>query len=150
MGDLNAYTYNNKHLRLRFEGKIEESDALYKANKKGLIEFKTFWIYASLLKVKQSFRRRDFYFQATLHSFGNKDDTYNQNFNFCYKKGMFDEVNIENLVEQLAQIGFALKIHKLEKPYIFATYTKNEPIKIDGMYAALADLQTDENLYRNL
>jgi hypothetical protein len=144
----NKFLNDNEHLRLAFEGRSEESKALYIANKKGLIEFFTFWIYASLQKAPHSFSRSDFYFQTSLHSFGNKSDIHNQNFNFCYKKESLEEANIENLVMQLAEIGFAIKIHKLEKPYIFAIFTKNEPMKIEGMYSALPDLETDLDLFK--
>ncbi len=144
----NKFLNENEHLQLAFEEKKEESEALYIANKKGLIEFYTFWVYASLQKMQQSFGRSDFYFQTTQHYFGNKNEAFNQNFEFCYKKELLNENDVENLVRQLAKIGFALKIHKIEKPYIFATYTKTEPLRIEGMYRALPDLETDNDLYK--
>jgi hypothetical protein len=131
----NKFLNDNEHLRFKFEGKKEASDALYIASgKKGLIEFYSFWIYASLLKMQQKGSKSDFYFLTTLHSFGNKNDKYNQNFNFSYRKELFQEMDIENLVEQLGEIGFAIKIHKAEKPYINASYYKDKPLCIESIY----------------
>ena len=145
----NKFLNNNEHLRLAFEEKTEESEALYVANKKGLIEFLTFWIYASINKVAQRGGKSDFYFQTGMYSFGNKNGEYNQNFEFCYNKSLLDEVMVENMVEHLARIGFALKVHKLEKPYKFATFTNDSPLKIDGMYGALPDLVNDKDLLKS-
>jgi hypothetical protein len=133
----NKFLNDNEHLRLAFEGKREESEALYIANKNGLIEFYIFWIYASLEKVAQKGGKSDFYFQTTIHSFGNKNDKFNQNFEFCYQKNLLNDEVIEDLVNKLAQIGFAIKIHKLQKPYKFVTFTSNAPLKIECMYDAL-------------
>jgi hypothetical protein len=130
----NKYLNDNEHLRLRFEGKTAESEALYIASKKGLIEFFTFWIYASLNKVSHKGGQSDFYFLTTLHSFGNKNDEYNQNFNFSYRKEVLNEKDVDNLVAELDKIGFAVKIYKVEKPYVFAVYTEDKPLHTEGIY----------------
>ena len=44
------------------------------------------------------------------------------------------------MVEELSKIGFAKKVYKLEKPNKFATFTRDEPLKIDGMYSVRLDL----------
>jgi hypothetical protein len=136
----NKFLNDNEHLRLAFEGKKEESEALYIANKKRLIEFFNFWIYASLEKVPYKGGQSDFYFQTGMYSFGNKNREFNQNFEFCYKKSLLDDAIVEKMVNQLAKIGFALKIHRLEKPYKFATFTRDKTMKIETMYSALPDL----------
>lgn len=143
----NKYLNDNEHLRLRFEGKTAESDALYVATKKGLIEFFTFWIYASLNKVSHKGGQSDFYFLTTLHSFGNKNDAYNQNFNFSYRKDLLNERDVEKLVAELGKIGFAVKIYKVEKPYFFAVYNKDKALHTEGIYGgATQGFESFDNL----
>jgi hypothetical protein len=145
----NKYLNDNEHLRLRFEGKTALSDALYLASKKGLIEFFTFWIYASLNKVSHKGGQSDFYFLTTLHSFGNKNDEYNQNFNFSYRKDLLNESDVENLISELGKIGFAVNIYKVEKPYIFAVFAKDKPLHTEGIYGgATQGFESFDNLIR--
>jgi hypothetical protein len=144
----NKFLNDNEHLCLAFAGRHNESEDLYIANKKGLIEFFTFWIYASLNKVAFKGGQSDFYFQTTLHSFSNKETLYNQNFEFCYKKNLISESEINRIVDELSTIGMALKIHRLEMPYTFAHYTNNEPLQITSMYSALPDLKTNKDLHQ--
>jgi hypothetical protein len=144
----NKFLNNNEHLRLAFEGKKAESEAMYIANKKGLIEFFTFWIYASVQKVAQKGGASDFYFQTTLHSFSTKENLYNQVFEFCFNKSLLNEAIVNKIVGELAKIGFALKVHLIEAPYVSATFTEDAPLAISRMYSAVPDLVTDKNLMK--
>ena len=130
----------NQHLELKFEGKIEESEALYMANKDGLIEFMAFWVYANIEKTKVKGQSSDFHFSTGMYSFGDKIAKYNQNFEFSYKKDLINDEKITVFLAELTTIGFVLKIHRLEQPYIFARYEREDFLKIEGMYSVVPKL----------
>ena len=76
----------NQHLVLQFEGKTEESEQLYLANKEGLIEFMTFWVYANIEKTKVKGQFSDFHFLTYQYNFNSKSVIFNQNFEFFVSK----------------------------------------------------------------
>ncbi len=141
---------NNEHLRLKFEGKNEESEALYWANKTGLIEFMDFFVYANLEKTKTKGQLSDFHFITYHYNFGNLADEFNQNFQFSYKKSAIAENLMETFVNELIEIGFVKKVHRLERPRKFAKYSKNNWLKIDGMYGATPDLSGEADLFKEI
>jgi hypothetical protein len=123
----------NQHLQLQFEGKIDESEALYWANKDGLIEFMLFWIYAKVEKTKIKGRLSDFHFSMG-RDYGNKDSEFNQTFQFFYKKSLINEDLIAELLEKLNEIAFVKDTRRIEQPQIFANYKIDEAMKIEGIY----------------
>jgi hypothetical protein len=138
----------NEHLSLKFEGKTEDAEALYWANKNGLIQFMEFWVYANEEKTKTKGQLSDFHFITYHYNFGNLADTYNQNFQFSYKKSLMSDQLAASLVNELVSIGFVKKIHRLEKPRKFVKYSKTDWPKIEGMYSATPDLEGDSDLFQ--
>jgi hypothetical protein len=47
---------------------------------------------------------------------------------------LLNEKDVDNLVAELGKIGFAVKIYKVEKPYVFAVYTEDKPLHTEGIY----------------
>jgi hypothetical protein len=138
---------NNLHLQLKFEGKNDEAEALYLANKNGLIEFMNFWIYATLEKTIKKGYASDFYFLTGFYSFGNFDTEFNQNFEFSYKKSTLNEDIVAVLIEELMVLGFAKKVYKIEQPTVFANYSLDKPLQIEGIYSMVPDFDNKKNLF---
>jgi hypothetical protein len=134
----------NEHLRLEFEGKTEEAEALYWANKNGLVGFMTFWVYANIEKTKSKGQHSDFHFLTYLHNFGNKEREFNQNFEFSYKKSLIENEAIETFVGTLIEIGFVKKVYRIEQPATHAKFDKNGVLKIERMYGLTPDFEDKE------
>ena len=93
-----------------------------------------FWVYANVEKTAVKGMASDFYFLTYHYNFGNKNDEFNQNFEFSFKKSLFTEGVIETLLKELTPICFVKKIHRLEQPARFAKFEKDKPLKIEGIY----------------
>ncbi len=135
----------NTHLELLFEGKKEEAEQLYWANKNGLIGFMNFWVYANIEKTKVKGHYSDFHF--LMGSDGDKATACNQRFEFSYKKSLIDDDTIADLVQTLIKIGFAKKIYRIEQPYVFANYKKDKVLEIEGMYSLTPDLENPSQVF---
>lgn len=122
----------NKHLQLQFDGKDEEADKLIRASKNGLIGFSFFWIYANAQKQSQKGCHSDFYFKISEGGSGRKN-LVNQQFEFLLNENLIEPNKIREFIDKLIEIGFANKIYKLQKPYIFAKYVMDKPIEIISM-----------------
>jgi phosphatidylglycerophosphatase A len=139
---------HNQHLQLKFEGKIDEAEALYMANKNGLIEFMNFWIYATLEKTTKKGYASDFYFLMGLYSFGNFETEFNQNFEFSYKKSTLNEDTVAVLLDELIALGFAKKVYKIEQPKVFAKYSPDKALQIEGIYGMVPDFDNKKSLIK--
>jgi hypothetical protein len=125
----------NAHLVLAFEGKKEESEALIIANKKGLIAFYGFMIYANREKQKTKGGAADFVFNMELHGHSNKDVVHNQNFEFFFKEDLLEADAIEKYVEALKTFCHVRLVHEVRQPSVYAIYTADKPLQIHGIYA---------------
>lgn len=76
-------------------------------------------------------------------------DEFNQNFQFFYKKSAISEKFIQTLVNELVTIGFVKKIHRMEKPRKFVTYSNTDWPKKESIYSAMPDLEGNSDLYKS-
>lgn len=136
----------NRHLQLQFEGKIDESDQLIRAQKKGLIGFTLFWIYASKEKRRQKGSYSECFFRIN-DSGGKRANPINQQFEFCLKEGLIEESKVKKFIDELIKIGFAKKVCKLCKPYLFVKYLKDHPVEILSMINSVKDDEDIEVYY---
>jgi hypothetical protein len=125
---------NNEHLVLKFEGKTTEAEALYIANKKGLIEFYDFQIYAHSIKQKQRGSAFEFMFKMGLYDHSNKATLHNQNFQFFYQENLLKDEDVNIFIEELKTFCHIIKIHEVRQPNTYAEYTFDKPLEIHGIY----------------
>ncbi len=142
---------NNQHLVLAFEGKKEESDALYMGNKNGLINFFGFQIFGNQEKQKTKGGLSDFHFNMCLHCHGNKDIEHNQSFEFFYKERLFAQEDVNSFLETLHTFCFIKEIHEVRNPFTFATYTSDQPLEIESIYSFIPEkVKQNHPLYNSL
>ena len=127
------FLIENEHLMLDFEGKKEESGALYISNKKGLVNFFGFHIYGNLEKQKTKGGYADFNFNMCLHCHANKSVVHNQNFEFYFRETFLDSNDVKVYIEALKVFGFITKIYEVRMPKISAIYTNDKPLEITGI-----------------
>jgi hypothetical protein len=124
----------NDHLVLKFDGKQTESDALYIANKNGLIEFFGFEIFGNIEKQKTKGGYADFHLNMCLHCHGNKDVLYNQNFSFYFNEKLLTDNEVNIFKEALHSFCFIKEIYEIIQPRTFAIYTIDNPLEIESIY----------------
>ena len=144
----NKFLPQNRHLQLRFDGKRDESEQLFIANKKGLIEFMFFWIYAALEKRRKPEGWMDFYFIMEFTGFGEKTAETNQDFQFFYLKSAISDDKIEKLVADLVKIGFVKKIYRMERPVSFWKTDAAGLPEISHIYSESPDFGSSAELFR--
>jgi hypothetical protein len=140
----------NQHLKLLFEGKQAEADKLYIADKKGLIEFMYFWVYASLEKKRKPEGAMQFYFLQEWMDFQKKEQpvSTNQGFQFFYLKSAISAEKIEKLVEELTKIGCAKVIYRLKRPEIAWKINSEGLPEISNIYSATPDFESNLDVFR--
>jgi hypothetical protein len=140
----------NQHLKLLFEGKQAEADKLYIANKKGLIEFMYFWVYANVEKKRKPEGAMQFYFLLEWMDFYKKEKPIptNQGFQLFYQKSTISAERIEKLVEDLTKIGFAKVIYRLERPEIAWKINVEGLPEISNIYSASPDFESNFDVFK--
>jgi hypothetical protein len=130
----NKFLPQNEHLVLKFDGKQSESDELYKASKKGLIDFFGFEIFGNFAKQKTKGGYADFHLSMGLYGHGKKSDLHNQNFSFFYNESSLTDAEVKIFIETLQSFCFIKEIHEVKRPRTFAIYMPDKPLEIENIY----------------
>jgi hypothetical protein len=139
------FLIENEHLILKFEGKTQESEELYIANKNGLIEFFGFQIFANKEKQKQKGSNFDFVFTMGLYDHSNKETLHNQNFQFFYQEDLLQNDDVLNYIETLKTFCNIIKIHEVRQPKIYADYTLEKPLEVQSIYGFIPDVVKEQH-----
>jgi hypothetical protein len=134
------FLIDNEHLKLEFDGKQEEAEKLYIANKKGLIKFYGFNIYANRIKQKTKGSSPEFVFSMGLYDHSNKQDKYNQQFHFFYQADLLSEDAINLFVHQLKTFCAVEVVHKIAQPKVYADYTNDKSLQIHSIYTFVPEI----------
>jgi hypothetical protein len=125
---------DNQHLQLRFDGRADESAALYPRQPPGLIDLSFFWLRAARTPRRSPDGPAELYLVMP-DSGRTRADPCNQYFELFALGDALNVDDLERVVDQLAVIGRATAIHQTSRPHEFYELDRRGSGQISSIYS---------------